>query len=163
WNARTDARRTRALNDHLARDIAAREQAERRLREQTELLESILSNIGDGVLVVDRERRVLLLNPAATKIAPYSVGLQLSPEWSKQVETYLPDGKTRFPPEKGPLTRALREGVGSDGVDMTIRVPTGELRTFSLTARPIMHEGQATAAVGVFRDTTDLQRAAREL
>ncbi|HVW29555.1 MAG TPA: diguanylate cyclase [Polyangiaceae bacterium] len=162
-DARGEARRASELNEQLERDVDARKQAELRLREQTDLLESVLNNIGDAVLVVDRERRIVMVNPAARKIAPYSVGLHLSPEWSKQVETYLPDGQTRFPPERGPLTMALRDGVSSDSVEMMIRVPTGELRTFSLTARPISNDGVTVAAVGVFRDTTDIQRAAKQV
>ena len=161
-SARRDARESRASSEQLSRDVSARQQAELRLRDQSRLLESVLANIGDAVLVVDHERTVVMMNPAASRIAPYVIGMKLSVEWSKQVETFLADGKTLFPPATGPLTRALR-GHPSDDVEMVIRVPTGELRSFSVTTRPMSDGGTTVSAVAVFRDMTALNLATKQL
>ncbi|HEX4351726.1 MAG TPA: CHASE3 domain-containing protein, partial [Polyangiales bacterium] len=160
--ASRDAERARSANQQLARDMMAREQAELQLRDQTRLLESVLTNIGDAVIVVDSDRRVVMLNPAAARVAPFSVGAELSVAWSKQVQTFLADGETLFPPERGPLTLAL-QGQASDAVEMIIRVTSGELRSFSVTTRPMLSGGATVAAVAVFHDTTDLKRAVKDL
>jgi diguanylate cyclase (GGDEF)-like protein/PAS domain S-box-containing protein len=161
-NARREADVSRRTNEQLERDVAARKAAENRLREQSKLLESVLAGIGDAVVVVDHERTVLMVNPAAERVAPFVVGGQLSVAWSKQIQTYLPDGKTLFPPELGPITRAL-QGIASDDVEMLIRVRTGALRSYIVTTRPMSRDGTTGAAVAVFRDSTDLKLAAKEL
>ncbi len=144
------------------RDAQQARLAAEQLAHQTQLLESVLANIGDAVLVVDDARKVVLMNPAHARIVPYRPGATLATEWSEQVQTYLPDGKTPFPPELGPLTRALR-GDPSDDVEMLIRVPNGEVRSYTVTTRPIASDGNTIAAVAVFRDTTEMKRAAKDL
>jgi diguanylate cyclase (GGDEF)-like protein/PAS domain S-box-containing protein len=162
WSARTDATQAQLTSEELARELEARERAEQKFRDQTRLLESVLTNIGDAVIVLDADRNVLIMNPAAERMVPYRVGATLSKEWSTQVVTHLPDGKTLFPPEKGPMTRAL-QGFASDDVEMLIVVPTGESRSYSVTTRPMSRGGATVGAVAVFRDWTDLRRATKEL
>jgi diguanylate cyclase (GGDEF)-like protein/PAS domain S-box-containing protein len=161
-SARTDATQAQLTSEELARELEARERAEQKFRDQTRLLESVLTNIGDAVIVLDADRNVLIMNPAAERMVPYRVGATLSKEWSTQVVTRLPDGKTLFPPEKGPMTRAL-QGFASDDVEMLIVVPTGESRSYSVTTRPMSRGGATVGAVAVFRDWTDLRRATKEL
>ena len=110
-NARADAEEARSLVDQLARDAAAREKAELKLREQSELLESVLVNIGDAVIVLDAERTVLIANPASQLVANYVHGTRLSPEWSREVHCFLMDGKTVFPPEQGPRSPVRSKGT----------------------------------------------------
>lgn len=161
-SARTDANQAQLTSEMLARELEARERAEQKFRDQTRLLESVLTNIGDAVIVLDADRNVLIMNPAAERMVPYRVGATLSKEWSTQVVTYLPDGKTLFPPEKGPLTRAL-QGFPSDDVEMMIVVPPAEPRSYSVTTRPMSSGDVTVGAVAVFRDWTELRRAAKEL
>jgi diguanylate cyclase (GGDEF)-like protein/PAS domain S-box-containing protein len=157
-SARRDAEQVRVTNEQLERDVAARKAAEAKLREQSALLESVLENIGDAVLVLDSTRTVLVANPAAQLIGPYRVGQHLTAAWSSEIETYTGDGKTPFAPEQGPLTRALL-GHASDGVEMVMRVTSKELRSFTVTTRPIVEDGGAVAAVAVFHDTTAMKVA----
>ena len=160
--AQREAQRAKALNQQLARDIVARAEAESALRQQSALQQLILDNIGDGVVVMDPTKKALVINPAAQQILPFVSGEILPADWSTRSRAYLADGITPFPPERGPLTRALK-GQPSDAVEMVFRVPSGELRSYSVTTRPICHDGQVVAAVAVFRDSTERKTAAREL
>ncbi len=160
--ARTDAMEAQRTSEQLARELEAREAAEQKYRDQTRLLESVLTKIGDAVIVLDADRNVLIMNPAAERMVPYRVGATLSKEWSTQVLTYLPDGKTLFPPEQGPMTRAL-QGFASDDVEMVIVVPPSEPRSYSVTTRPMSSGDETVGAVAVFRDWTEIRRATEEL
>lgn len=160
--AQREAQRAKAASQQLARDIAARAEAESALGRQSALQQLILDNIGDGVVVIEPTRKALVINPAARQILPFAAGDILPADWSKQSRAYLADGITLFPPEKGPLARALR-GQSSDAVEMVFRVPSGELRSYGVTTRPISLDGQVVAAVAVFRDSTERKTAAREL
>jgi diguanylate cyclase (GGDEF)-like protein/PAS domain S-box-containing protein len=160
--AQHEAQRARALNQQLARDISARAEAEGALRQQSALQQLVLENIGDGVVVIEPTKKALVINPAAQQIIPFVSGDILPADWSTRSRAYLADGITLFPPERGPLTRALK-GQASDAVEMVFRVPSGELRSYSVTTRPISLDGQVVAAVAVFRDSTERKTAAREL
>jgi diguanylate cyclase (GGDEF)-like protein/PAS domain S-box-containing protein len=148
---------------HLAsRDITDRKQAEDDLRRQKTLLQSIVTNMGDGLVVVDADRKVVLINPAieqyfATKVADVS-----SQSLPTETKVFLPDGLTIFPPVDGPLIRALK-GEASDGVEMVMRHGTADERRFSVTARPIRDADGNTNAVGVFHDITAQREAERDL
>ncbi|HVZ35322.1 MAG TPA: CHASE3 domain-containing protein, partial [Polyangiaceae bacterium] len=160
--AQREARQARDMARQLSRDIEAKETAEKQLRAQSHLQESILDNIGDGVFVVGSDRRALVLNPAARRILPLAPGDSLPSEWSKVCKIYLPDGKTLFPREQGPLLRALA-GEPTDGLEMMARTRDGELRSYSVSTRPIQEDGSIVGAVSVYRDTTDRIQAARDL
>ena len=161
--AQRDALDVRLISAQLGRDLAARQQAEASLRDQTRLLESVLSSIGDGVVVLNADRSFEVINPAAKHFVPWQVGDRASPsEWVKECPTFLPDGRTPFPPEIGPLTLAL-QGRGSDGVELVIVDPQRVARSFSVTTRPITVDGVTRAAVAVFRDTSALRSAQNAL
>jgi diguanylate cyclase (GGDEF)-like protein/PAS domain S-box-containing protein len=160
--AQRETRQARAMARRLSRDIEAKEAAEKQLRAQSRLQESILDNIGDGVFVVSSDRRALVLNPAARQILPLAPGDSLPAEWSKVCKIYLPDGETLFPREQGPLLRALA-GEPTDGLEMMARTRDGELRSYSVSTRPIQEDGGIVGAVSVYRDTTDRIRVARDL
>jgi diguanylate cyclase (GGDEF)-like protein/PAS domain S-box-containing protein len=151
--------------DHIqltSRDITERRRAAQELRYQSTRLESILSSMGDGVVVLDQDRRVVIVNPTARSYIRQEVGQQVPRDWSKEHQTYLPDGETLFPSDQGPLTRALR-GESCDGLELLIYDHAGTARSFSVTSRPIVLEGEPTGCVAVYRDISEQRRAEREL
>jgi diguanylate cyclase (GGDEF)-like protein/PAS domain S-box-containing protein len=161
WRARTQAVRARWVDRQLASDLALREHAERRLRDQTPLLDSVLTHIGDAVFVVDRERNIVVMNPAAARVVPYRVGARLSFE-SSPIESPLAHGQTPLPARDAPLTRALA-GTASDDVEMLLRATAGDLRSYSVTARPLSSDGTTFAAIVVLRDTTAMKRFTKDV
>jgi diguanylate cyclase (GGDEF)-like protein/PAS domain S-box-containing protein len=149
---------------HLAsRDITDRKEADDELRRQKALLQSIVTNMGDGLVVLDANRKVVMTNPAIARAFPWKVGEVASPTtWSADAGVFTADGATVFPPDEGPLSRAL-QGHSSDGVEIVMRDGASGDRTFSVTARPIRDGDAVTSAVAVFHDVTAQRRAEHDL
>jgi diguanylate cyclase (GGDEF)-like protein/PAS domain S-box-containing protein len=146
----------------MSRDITLRKAAEDALRSQTERLESILASMGDGVVVLDHERRLVVVNPAARQYIHQDEGEIVARDWAQKHRTYLPDGETFYPPDQGPLTRALR-GETSDGVELVIYDRQNEPRALSVTARPLRGADGQSGCVAVYRDITEQRRIEADL
>jgi diguanylate cyclase (GGDEF)-like protein/PAS domain S-box-containing protein len=148
---------------HLAsRDITQRRAAEEALRRQSNRLESILFSMGDGVVVLDKERRLLVVNPAARQYIHQNEGEIVPTEWAQQHRAFRLDGKTPFPSERGPLTRAAN-GEACDGVELVIYDKQGVCRSFSVTARPLHEHDTLAGCVAVYRDISEQRRAEDDL
>lgn len=146
----------------VSRDITQRRAAEEALRRQSARLESILASMGDGVVVLDKERRLLVVNPAARQYIHQNEGEIAPREWAQQHRTYQLDGTTPFPSERGPLTRASN-GEACDGVELVIHDKQGMSRSFSVTARPLYELDTLAGCVAVYRDISEQRRAENDL
>jgi PAS domain S-box-containing protein len=139
----------------VMRDITQRKQAEEALSKQTQLLRSILDNMGDAVLVADLQHHIVLFNPAAERV--FGAGLLQG-----SFQLYLPDRVTRL--EGLPLARCMR-GESFDQFEVFIRhagTPNGLWG--SLTGRPLRETGgEIRGAVLACRDVTEQQLAEKRL
>ena len=71
-------------------------------------IESILECIPQGIVVANREGRIVLFNDAARRIlgaGPVDVPLEA---WSATYGLFLPDQVTPYPHDQLPLVRAIR-------------------------------------------------------
>jgi len=134
------------------------------LQNQTRILRSVLDGIGDSVLVVDEHADLVLMNPAAEKMAGAGLTTGSGGNWSSRFGLYLPDRTTPCPTAELPLARALR-GEPVDHVDLYMRregEAFGGGRWLTATSRPLRDEqGAVHGAVAVFADTT-VRRHAEE-
>jgi two-component system, OmpR family, phosphate regulon sensor histidine kinase PhoR len=110
---------------------------------ERDLLKAILASMSEGVLVVDREGRALLVNPAFQRL----FGL------AGDVTGKLPLEVARYPEMAAILDEAFAHGQ-AEGRQFELRA--GERRTVSLAAAALASE--AGGAVVVARDTTEAQR-----
>jgi signal transduction histidine kinase/CHASE3 domain sensor protein len=149
----------------IRNDVVARLGAEMAVVEQKTLLESILANIGDGVVAIDARGAFRVYNPAAKRMIGLGATNTAPSDWAVTYGTYLPDTTTPFPAEEMPLMRALR-GESPDGLEMFIRppnAPIGQGTWISCTARPLRDAGgEITGAVVAIQDVTARKHADEE-
>jgi two-component system phosphate regulon sensor histidine kinase PhoR len=147
-----DAAELAALAGSLNRLAGSVEEQIAAVGAERDLLSSILSSMSEGVLVVDREGRALLANPAFRRL----FGLR------GEVEGRLPIELARHPEIEEVLDAALTAAGTVNGAPAPpvkareIEVLSPRRRTVALAAVALASEGGG--AVVVARDTSELQR-----
>nr|WP_198316570.1 AAA family ATPase [Cystobacter fuscus] len=153
--------RAEAAASERAAALARSEQA---LHAERQLLQSILTNMGEGVVVADEHGRLVLFNPAAEQVL--GIGLTDTPlrQWSEYYGIYLHDQVTPYPSEELPLARAIR-GEAVDRVELFMRHSTKPEGTWLLvSARPLKDDqGTPRGGVVVVSDVTDIKEAEETL
>src|SRR5215475_10320700 len=143
----------------------SRDQLEQKVTRRTaelsrtnEILRSILSNMGDAVVVADKDNNFLVFNPSAERMFGKGAMEMPAAEWSQHYGLYLPDKVTPFPHDQLPMIRSIR-GEEVDNVEMFVRhekAPHG-LWTV-ITGRPLRGaDGDLLGGVVVCRDITRIK------
>jgi PAS domain S-box-containing protein len=139
----------------ISTDITYRKQLEDTLRTNEQQLRSILQNIGEGVVVVDKNGKFLSFNKVAEDILGIGATEGALSNLAERYGVFRPDGVTPYPSEELSLAKALR-GISTDEVELFIRnkkFPEG--KQISVTGRPVFNDKQEViAGVVVFRDIT---------
>jgi signal transduction histidine kinase len=151
--------------DHAFHDMAGEmARSARALRDQSSLLQSILDNMGDGVVVADQSGKFLIFNPAAERILGVGAVDTKPDAWTEQYGVYLPDQTTPYPSSELPLTRAM-QGIDVHAAEMFIRhakLPEGAW--VSATARPLLDADRIRrGGIVVVRDVNDVKRREEEI
>jgi PAS domain S-box-containing protein len=134
---------------------------------QTRVLQSIVDNIVDGVIVLDLDGRLQLINPAALRIYPAArdgaVHLTFA-EIAALSGAFLSDQSTPYPADEMLLDR-LRAGRNVDGLEIFVRHTPGAAALWTtLSARPLKDEsGDVTGGVLAIRDITERKSAQEAL
>jgi signal transduction histidine kinase/DNA-binding response OmpR family regulator len=143
------------LTEQLIEQQEALAHSEETLRGQSKLLQSILNNMGDGVLVADRAGKILLFNPAARHmIGEEAIGTPYA-NWNERFGILRPGTASLYPANELPMARAMR-GENVDAVELFFSKPIrgGEMY-ISVTGRPLKDDlGNIQGGVSVFRDIT---------
>ena len=158
WRQRRSHRQLEGLNGQLR-------QSQDNVQRQTDILQSILDSMGDGVAVAGRDGKLILMNPAGRQILGAGDAVLGSDQLAARFSVFLPDRDTLPADEQLPLRRAL-DGESSDDVLMLLRndgLPA-EGRWLSASARPLLdHAGAAQGGVVVFSDISKRKRAEDEV
>src|SRR5258706_569203 len=124
----------------------------------------VLDGLGDGVMVVNVDGRIVYSNRAADRILGKSVPDTGPDVWSSHYGVFQVDRTTPFQVDEYPLIRALR-GEETENVEVFVRnpfVPDGVL--ISVTGRSLRDaDGKISGASVVFRDVTALRQQERSL
>ena len=146
------------------KDISLRKKMENEKKEADKLvhlnelkLKLILENIGEGIIVTDNQKRIVLSNHMAEEI----IGIKQDAtapttlDWSTKYELYYPDEKTIFPAQNLPLEKALK-GESTDDVEIIIEdSETKAKKRVIISGRPIIDENNyVIAAVANIKDIT---------
>jgi diguanylate cyclase (GGDEF)-like protein len=134
------------------------------VEDRVRILESVIENMGDGVVVVDEHGKFVLMNAAARRL--YGRGPTDGPveQWSEVYGVLRADGVTPFPADELPLSRALR-GEATDQIELFFRNfahPAGIV--VSSTGRPLRDSaGRVCGGIVVLRDVSAHKRAEVDL
>jgi signal transduction histidine kinase len=162
---RTEAQAAlKILNETLEQRVAERSAAaeqralqlaesETALRRQTNILQSILNSMGDGVIVADASGKILLFNPAAERLIRAGLGTVAAGDSFEHFQTYLSDTLTAYPTNEHPLLRAMR-GEIIDGAEIFLRKSdASDGLWLTATGRPLIAErGRIQGGVVVYTD-----------
>lgn len=115
------------------------------------LFEVTMSGMREGVLIIDREMRVVASNPAARNVFTHVQG--------KPDARYLTE-LTRNQAIRDAFVDALN---GEERAEVRVEQPGAERRVYDLRVMPLGAGGgsRATGAIGVFFDITQLERLER--
>ena len=134
------------------------------LRDQTQLMETAFNTIRDGIVVVDRETQVLMVNPSARQIFGMPDRMVPPDRWSETYGIHLLDKETLAPHARFPLVRALRgEAAGEE--EFFIRNDDRPEGVYVSASAQALRDGrdEIIGAVGIVRDITVRKKAELEL
>ncbi|PRO66721.1 sigma-54 interaction domain-containing protein [Alkalicoccus urumqiensis] len=142
--------RASAADDTCGREAASMivRQAARclELGEENERLAGVIEATRDGMIAVDAEGRVTLLNARAREMT----GLKASECLGAPIEKVMPTSR---------LPRVLETGKA----EYHQRQELSKTRTIITTRVPLMEKGRLIGALGVFQDITELEELAEEV
>jgi PAS domain S-box-containing protein len=144
------------MNSDLKKTELSHSKAE--LCRSNEILHSILSDMGDAVIVADKDENFVVFNPAAERMFGARATDAKSHEWSQRFSLFLPDKVTPFPPNELPLTRSIR-GEEVNNIEMFVRHKKAPYGIWTrITGRPLRDSnGELLGCVIVCRDITEIK------
>jgi diguanylate cyclase (GGDEF)-like protein/PAS domain S-box-containing protein len=172
----SDARRARALAEHLARtsalarinraleaEIAERHRAEGQLQNEREFLSALLNNLSEGIVACDKHGTVTVFNKASNELHGLPAEAPAPEQWAEHYELFLADGRTRLPAEQVPLLRALR-GEMVRNVELVLSPANRSSRTILYNGQALAtHAGENIGAVVAMHDITERKQAEQRL
>ena len=138
---------------------------DRRLASQAQLLlesqlqlQTIFDHMSEGLVVLDRKGKVVLLNQAASRVFKVSEGESFLQEVVPLFDAFSTQG-VPVPPEMWPANRAL-EGVFESNVELVFkRRSTGEIGVREVSTLPLTDErGDYSRIILTYRDVTERRR-----
>lgn len=147
-----NARILQSLREETAQVSVAREEAERRVQ-LFQRYAGFFESAAEGMIVIDRDGRVLFANPRAREITGFSES-ELSQ--SSFNGLFVPDERERA----RRLMRGFEGGIYPRGVDVTLQHRRGSVLV-NVSFSSVLHEDGAV--LFTFRDVTQERRTAIEL
>lgn len=152
----------------IGRDVTERRRLEHAVAERASQLQTIFNTMTDGLLLYDREGRILHMNAACSTL----LGADANPAWAHQthrdrglaIRHRTPDGEL-LAHEDRPLSRVLRGEVlvGEKAMDVLFRTLDGRQVLLNCAGAPVIGEdGLIAGAVLVLRDVTEPRQIERE-
>jgi two-component system, OmpR family, phosphate regulon sensor histidine kinase PhoR len=141
-----------ALRSALLRETLERERAE---------LAAVIQGASDAIVLVDADRRVTRMNPAAERMLRRSTASVIGQPCDRALRCELDGTPPRPCGGHCPFERVLRSGERWDGAERVVVAATGEttsvVGSYAVTARG--GDGRPQA-VGILRNTSELARLA---
>ena len=138
------------LRDALAREQAARAEAEQLAAERA----AVLGQVAEGVIITDAAGRITFVNEAAERLhGGVELGMPI-PRYAEAYHLLMSNGRL-YPPEALPHARAVMGGEIVVDAEWRIRRPDGSEVIVQGSAAPVVREdGTRLGAVLAVRDVT---------
>ena len=118
-----------------------------------------LDTLVEGVLVLDKEQRIVLANQAFARHAGRSADELQGTKASK-----LGWNAASMRPEETPWIKAVREGTTQTGTMLNVNSPVDGERTFVVNSMPILGaDGKSRGALATFDDVTAIEKKNQQL
>lgn len=154
----TRTRELERLNEQLRGDIAARAKVEETLREREDFLASIFTSIQDGISILDKEMRIIRVNPTVERWYAHAMPLI----GKKCYEAYH---SRTAPCEVCPTQKTLETGSAAYEI-VPLNGPGGEIVGWlDLYSYPLIDRatGKLTGVIEYMRDISDRKKAEEAL
>lgn len=162
----SDQRSVPGVNSFVSnvRNIHETVMNEIKLRENKELLNSILENLTEAVVVSDIEGNIIHGNWAADKLMSKFLSSADKKSWSQELKMYKGDKTTPYPMNELPLTRAIK-GEKIDRAEMYfVDKKSNKTLMLNVNARPLLNESKkSNGAVISFTDISEEHRLKLQL
>lgn len=121
---------------------------------QLAIYEAMISSVGDGLAVVDKQGKIMMINPAAERLLKLNAATVVGKDYIDTVPAADIDGQI-LPREKRSLYTVLSTGQVFTNHTANYYVRSdGTKFPGAITTSPIMFEGQIIGAIITFRDIT---------
>ena len=134
------------------------------LYENEEKLRLIVENIGEGIIVANADKKIVLANDMANEFFGIKEDDKIAPNFTNHFEVYFPDQKTVFPLQNLPMERAFKGEVTND-IDVVLWNPEKqEKKRVLLSGRPLIDQNdKVVAAVVTIKDISKYKQLEEEL
>ncbi|WP_034266643.1 PAS domain-containing protein [Actinospica robiniae] len=145
----------------VVRDLTGVLDVEAELRRQQRQIELILRAASEGIIGVDHEGRIVLVNPAGAKILRYRAA-ELGGQDAHELLTHSRADGTPLPEEECALLDSVRTGAKHRALDTVLWRSDGGPVYVDLTTAPVYEGENIIGAVMTFVDNTASRAAARQ-
>ena len=169
WNSNIDMKQ--GLFYSVARDVtelvqleSEREIVTNELYQDEEKLRLIVENLGEGIIVANANKKIILANDMANELFGIAEDDKISSNFVNHFEVYFPDQKTVFPAQNLPMERAFN-GEVTDDIDVVLWDPNKqEKKRVLMSGRPLMDQNdKVIAAVVTIKDISKYKQLEEEL
>ncbi|HWG25516.1 PAS domain-containing protein [Actinospica sp.] len=145
----------------VVRDLTGVLDVEAELRRQQRQIELILRAASEGIIGVDHEGRIVLVNPAGAKILRYRAA-DLGGQNVHELLTHSRADGTPLPESECPLLDSVRTGAKHRAVDCVLWRSDGGPVYVDLTTAPVYEGENIIGAVMTFVDNSATRSSARQ-
>jgi PAS domain S-box-containing protein len=135
------------------RDITREEKEKNSLAEQKAKDEAMLSSIGDGVIAVDQDEKIILVNPQAENLLGFKKEELLNRRFIDTLQL-VDEEDVAIPSAERPIQKVFDTNKKNTSRDLYYIRKNKTKLSVVITSAPIILNGTTVGAINVFRDIT---------